>query len=96
MVLLRGFPFDSRTCSSTGLVAAITGAVRSVIAADRRGGGRSARPHDPRAYAGTACAQDGTSCSITSVLTGWTSARIRSVHDRAAQLFLGIPSDHSY
>jgi pimeloyl-ACP methyl ester carboxylesterase len=61
VLLLHSFPFDSRVWHSTGVVAAITAAGRSVIAADRRGGGRSARPHDPRAYQGNACARDVTS-----------------------------------
>ncbi len=63
VVLLHSFPFDSRIWASTGVADAITAAGRSVIAADRRGSGRSGRPHDPRAYAGNACARD-VSCLI--------------------------------
>jgi pimeloyl-ACP methyl ester carboxylesterase len=61
VMLLHSFPFDSRVWHGTGAADAITGAGRSVIAADRRGSGRSARPHDPRAYQGNACARDVTS-----------------------------------
>jgi pimeloyl-ACP methyl ester carboxylesterase len=58
VLLLHSFPFDSRVWHGTGVVDAIIAAGRSVIAADRRGSGRSARPHDPRAYSGNACARD--------------------------------------
>jgi pimeloyl-ACP methyl ester carboxylesterase len=58
VMLLHSFPFDSRVWHSTGVVDAITAGGRSVVVADRRGSGRSARPHDPRAYAGNACARD--------------------------------------
>jgi pimeloyl-ACP methyl ester carboxylesterase len=58
VLLLHSFPFDSRVWHGTGVADAITAAGRSVIAADRRGSGRSARPHDPRAYSGNACARD--------------------------------------
>jgi len=61
VLLLHSFPFDSRVWQSTGVADAIIAAGRSVIAADRRGSGRSARPHDPSAYAGNACARDVTS-----------------------------------
>ena len=61
VMLLHSFPFDSRVWHGTGVADAITAAGRSVIATDRRGSGRSARPHDPRAYAGNACARDVTS-----------------------------------
>lgn len=60
-MLLHSFPFDSRVWHGTGVVDAITAAGRSVITADRRGSGRSARPRDPRAYRGNACARDVTS-----------------------------------
>jgi pimeloyl-ACP methyl ester carboxylesterase len=58
VMLLHSFPFDSRVWYSSGVVDAITAAGRSVIAVDRRGSGRSARPRDPRAYQGNACARD--------------------------------------
>jgi pimeloyl-ACP methyl ester carboxylesterase len=61
VLLLHSFPFDSRVWHGTDVVDAITAAGRSVIAADRRGSGRSERPHDPRAYSGNACARDVTS-----------------------------------
>jgi pimeloyl-ACP methyl ester carboxylesterase len=61
VMLLHSFPFDSRVWHSTGVADAIIAAGRSVIAADRRGSGRSAQPHDPRAYQGNACARDVTS-----------------------------------
>lgn len=61
VMLLHSFPFDSRIWHSTGVVDAITAGGRSVVAADRRGSGQSARPHDPGAYAGNACARDVTS-----------------------------------
>jgi len=61
VLLLHSFPFDSRVWYGTGVVDAITAAGRSVIAADRRGSGSSARPRDPRAYSGNACARDVTS-----------------------------------
>jgi pimeloyl-ACP methyl ester carboxylesterase len=49
VLLLHSFPFDSRIWASTGVADAITTAARSVIAADRRGSGRSGRPRDPGA-----------------------------------------------
>jgi pimeloyl-ACP methyl ester carboxylesterase len=58
VLLLHSFPFDARLWHGSGVADAITAAGRSVIAADRRGSGRSARPHDPRAYSGNACARD--------------------------------------
>jgi pimeloyl-ACP methyl ester carboxylesterase len=61
VLLLHSFPFDSRVWHGTGVVDAITAAGRSAIAADRRGSGRSDKPHDPRAYSGNACARDVTS-----------------------------------
>jgi pimeloyl-ACP methyl ester carboxylesterase len=61
VMLLHSFPFDSRVWHSTGVVDAIIAGGRSVVVADRRGSGQSARPHDPRAYAGNACARDVTS-----------------------------------
>ena len=60
-LLCCGCPGLSRVWHGTGVVDAITAAGRSVIAADRRGSGRSARPRDPRAYRGNACARDVTS-----------------------------------
>ncbi len=44
MLLLHSFPFDSRIWASTGVADASTAAGRSVIAADRRGNGRSVGP----------------------------------------------------
>jgi pimeloyl-ACP methyl ester carboxylesterase len=61
VLLLHSFPFDSRVWQGTGVMDAITAGGRSAIAADRRGSGRSARPHDPHAYSGNACARDVTS-----------------------------------
>jgi pimeloyl-ACP methyl ester carboxylesterase len=78
VLLLHSFPFDSRIWASTGVADAIIAAGRSVIAADRRGSGRSARPHDPRAYAGNACARDVTALSIISGLIRRTWPGIRS------------------
>jgi pimeloyl-ACP methyl ester carboxylesterase len=58
IVLLHSYPFDSRVWTGTGVIEAITAAGRSAIAVDRRGSGRSARPHDPAAYGNNACARD--------------------------------------
>lgn len=61
VLLLHSFPFDSGIWASAGVADAITAPGCSVMAADRRGCGRSARPHDPSAYGGNACARDVTS-----------------------------------
>lgn len=61
--MLHSFPFHSRVRESTGVTAALAGAGRRVILADRRGSGQSARPHDPAAYVGNVCARDG-SCQL--------------------------------
>jgi pimeloyl-ACP methyl ester carboxylesterase len=57
-VLLHGFPFDSRIWHRTPVVEELIAAGRSVVLMDRRGSGRSDRPHDPRLYADNACARD--------------------------------------
>jgi pimeloyl-ACP methyl ester carboxylesterase len=58
VVLLHSFPFDCRVWTDAGVVPALVAAGRRVIAPDRRGHGRSARPHEPAAYADNASARD--------------------------------------
>jgi pimeloyl-ACP methyl ester carboxylesterase len=58
VLLLHSFPFDSRVWTDAGVAPALVSAGRRVIALDRRGHGRSARPHEPAAYADDASARD--------------------------------------
>lgn len=58
VLLLHSYPFDARVWSWTGVADAILATGRSVLAPDRRGSGKSDRPHSPSAYAHNACARD--------------------------------------
>jgi pimeloyl-ACP methyl ester carboxylesterase len=58
VLLLHSFPFDSRVWASTGVAAALVEAGRQAVLLDRRGQGRSDKPHDPAAYDDNACARD--------------------------------------
>lgn len=58
IVLLHSFPFDSRVWVGTGVVAALVEVGRQAILLDRRGQGRSEKPHEPAAYGDNACACD--------------------------------------
>jgi pimeloyl-ACP methyl ester carboxylesterase len=59
VVLLHGFAADSQAnWVAPGVVDALVGAGRHVVAVDARGHGRSEKPHDPGAYAGDAMVRD--------------------------------------
>ena len=59
IVLVHGFASSLQgNWRAPGMVDALLGAGRRVIALDCRGHGRSAKPHDPAAYAGTQMADD--------------------------------------
>ena len=59
VLLLHGFAADSQAnWVAPGVVEALVGAGRHVVALDARGHGRSAKPHDPGAYAGGAMVRD--------------------------------------
>ena len=59
IVLVHGFTSDIEgNWRTTGILGALTSAGRQVIALDCRGHGRSEKPYDPAAYAGTAMADD--------------------------------------
>ena len=58
IVLLHSFPFDSRVWVNTGVAAALGEGGRQAVLLDRRGQGRSEKPHDPAAYGGNACPRD--------------------------------------
>ncbi|HUC36252.1 MAG TPA: alpha/beta fold hydrolase [Acidimicrobiales bacterium] len=58
VVLLHSFPFDSRVWVDTGVAAGLVEGGRQAVLLDRRGQGRSEKPHDPAAYADNACARD--------------------------------------
>jgi pimeloyl-ACP methyl ester carboxylesterase len=58
VVLLHSFPFDSRVWVNTGVAAGLVEVGRQAVLLDRRGQGRSEKPHDPAAYADNACARD--------------------------------------
>jgi len=59
VVLLHGFAADlQRNWVDTGVVAALVGAGRRVIATDARGHGASDHPHDPRDYDDDAMIRD--------------------------------------
>lgn len=59
VLLHHGFASDIRTnWERPGLIAALVGAGRRVVALDARGHGHSDHPHDPAAYAGHAMARD--------------------------------------
>ncbi len=58
-LLLHGFASDHlETWVDRGVVAALVGAGRRVVAWDARAHGRSARPHEPEAYADNAMVRD--------------------------------------
>jgi pimeloyl-ACP methyl ester carboxylesterase len=59
IVLIHGFASSLQgNWRAPGMVDALVGAGRRVVALDCRGHGRSAKPHDPSAYAGTLMADD--------------------------------------
>lgn len=58
VVLLHSFPFDSGVWVNTGVAAGLVEVGRQAILLDRRGQGRSEKPHDPAAYGDNACARD--------------------------------------
>jgi len=59
VVLIHGFASSLHgNWRAPGIIAAIVAAGRQVIAIDCRGHGKSDKPHDPAAYAGTAMADD--------------------------------------
>ena len=59
IVLVHGFTSSLEgNWRATGILGALTGAGRRVIALDCRGHGKSQKPHDPSAYEGTAMADD--------------------------------------
>jgi pimeloyl-ACP methyl ester carboxylesterase len=59
VLLLHGFASDRKTnWERPGVVAALVAAGRRVVAADARGHGESAKPHDPAAYADDALVRD--------------------------------------
>jgi pimeloyl-ACP methyl ester carboxylesterase len=59
IVLVHGFASSLQgNWRATGVVDALTAAGRRAVALDCRGHGRSGKPHDPAAYAGTSMADD--------------------------------------
>jgi pimeloyl-ACP methyl ester carboxylesterase len=59
VLLIHGFASSLQgNWRAPGVIAAIVAAGRKVIAIDCRGHGRSGKPHDPQAYAGSAMAHD--------------------------------------
>src|SRR2546423_12446274 len=59
VLLLHGFAADHvLNWATPGVIDALTGAGRRVIATDARGHGASDKPHDPDRYAGDALARD--------------------------------------
>jgi pimeloyl-ACP methyl ester carboxylesterase len=59
VLLLHGFASDAKgNWGGSGVVSALTGAGRRVIAPDARGHGASGKPHDPGAYADGAMVAD--------------------------------------
>jgi pimeloyl-ACP methyl ester carboxylesterase len=59
IVLVHGFASSLHgNWRATGVLGALIGAGRKVIALDCRGHGRSGKPHDPKAYEGTAMPDD--------------------------------------
>lgn len=59
VILVHGFASSLHgNWRATGVVDALVGAGRQAVALDCRGHGRSEKPHDPEAYAGTAMADD--------------------------------------
>lgn len=59
VMLIHGFASSLQgNWRAPGVIDAIVAAGRQVIAIDCRGHGRSGKPHDPQAYAGTAMADD--------------------------------------
>jgi pimeloyl-ACP methyl ester carboxylesterase len=59
VVLVHGFASSLQgNWKDTGVIPALVAAGRQAVALDCRGHGRSGKPHDPTAYAGTAMAGD--------------------------------------
>jgi pimeloyl-ACP methyl ester carboxylesterase len=59
IVLVHGFASNLQgNWRATGVIEGLMNAGRQAVALDCRGHGRSAKPHDPQAYKGTAMADD--------------------------------------
>jgi pimeloyl-ACP methyl ester carboxylesterase len=100
VVLSHGFAADHRiNWVVPGVVDALVASGRRVLAPDARGHGRSAKPHDPEAYAGDAMGRDIQALmdhlELTSVdVVGYSmgsmvSARLVPLEPRARSLILG-------
>ncbi|HEY5154228.1 MAG TPA: alpha/beta hydrolase [Acidimicrobiales bacterium] len=100
VLLLHGFAADHQAnWVAPGIVNALIGAERQVIATDARGHGRSGKPHDPTAYDGDAMVRDAQAVldhlGVTEVdVVGYSmgamvSARLVSVDSRARSVVLG-------
>ena len=100
VLLLHGFAADHHAnWVEPGIVNALIGAERQVIATDARGHGRSGKPHDPSSYAGDAMVRDAQAVldhlGVTEVdVVGYSmgamvSARLVSVDPRARSVVLG-------
>jgi len=97
---LHGFAADHHANWVTpGIVNALTGAERQVIATDARGHGRSGKPHDPASYDGDSMVLDAQAVldhlGVTEVdVVGYSmgamvAARLVSVDPRARSVVLG-------
>ena len=100
VILSHGFAADHRiNWVVPGVVDALVAAGRRVVAPDARGHGRSAKPHDPEAYAGDAMGRDIQALldhlGLTQVdVVGYSmgslvSARLVPLEPRAHSLILG-------
>ena len=100
VLLLHGFAADHHANWVTpGIVNALTGAERQVIATDARGHGRSGKPHDPASYDGDSMVLDAQAVldhlGVTEVdVVGYSmgamvAARLVSVDPRARSVVLG-------
>ena len=100
VILSHGFAADHRiNWVVPGVVDALVEAGRRVVAPDARGHGRSAKPHDPEAYAGDAMGRDIQALwdhlGLTQVdVVGYSmgslvSARLVPLEPRAQSLILG-------
>jgi pimeloyl-ACP methyl ester carboxylesterase len=106
VLLLHGFAADHRAnWVAPGVVDALVGSGRRVVAADARGHGASAKPTDPARYAGTAMVDDARALldhlSITAVdVVGYSmgsmvAARLVPREPRARALVLGGIGDRA-
>ena len=100
VLLLHGFAADHQAnWVEPGIVNALVGAERQVIATDARGHGRSGRSHDPADYAGDAMVRDAQAVldhlGVTEVdVVGYSmgamvSARLVATDPRARSVVLG-------